>query len=887
MAQESCSGGGYNPTPTPVEVEAVPIVVESTVDEYFVLYVLHDLGSTVVKVPVLVALGENGTTPLAENIPMFSKERYTVEKFLVASPADIDGDCVDDITELDNPVGMSPLSANPREPNAIDLIDGAMSIPDLETFEALSNQWYIKFVVVGLETGDSHIYFSNTNTYTDHWSFLRSIDVEWASNWRAHGALSFDPNAVAPDGSLGVYRANILPHHTWPFDVVDLIYTKLAASTPLVDDNLAYYVQLLSVGHYQYSAELFETSRIDILFEGDLVSDVGFIPLNPAEGYGLLRVMDPDERPGPRDVVIYESIPNEVPRVAGIITTAPQTPLSHVNLRAIQDGVPNAFIRNALNKTSITDLTGSYVHYTVSESGWEMREATLAEVNAHHASSRPATEQIPQRDLSVTSITPLGEIGFEDWNAFGVKAANLAVLGTLGFPEGTVPDGFAIPFYFYDEFMKSNELYDAIDEMLVDPNFKTDLDTQEEELKELRKAIKDADTPTWIIAELEEMHGEFPEGTSLRYRSSTNNEDLPGFNGAGLYDSKTQKPDETEEEGIDKSLKEVYASLWNLRAFTERDFYRVNHTMAAMGVLVHPNYSDELANGVAVSFDPLNGDRDTYYINTQIGEDLVTNPEAFSIPEEIKLAKTGSRVVVLIDMDPESAEGNTVDYLTIPQYTVISTSNHMPPWTLLLSNDQLDQMRTHLAVIHDKFEDLYGVEPGEEFAMEIEFKITGDDILAIKQARPWVFEYERLQLLVPTLTTASASPTNATSIQVTVDFGEAINATTFADSDISVIGGNATGLAHQSGNVFTFTLTPSADGEVTASIPANRVEDPSGNGNAASNALSVTFDRTGPVITLAGAVQVSVATGSTYSDPGATCADNISRRPDQCHDYLF
>ena len=76
----------------------------------------------------------------------------------------------------------------------------------------------------------------------------------------------------------------------------------------------------------------------------------------------------------------------------------------------------------------------------------------------------------------------------------------------------------------------------------------------------------------------------------MRYRSSTNNEDLPGFNGAGLYDSKTQDPEETEEDGIDKSLKGVFASLWTFRAFTEREFHRIDHSVAAMGVLVHPNY---------------------------------------------------------------------------------------------------------------------------------------------------------------------------------------------------------------------------------------------------------------------------------------------------------
>ena len=43
--------------------------------------------------------------------------------------------------------------------------------------------------------------------------------------------------------------------------------------------------------------------------------------------------MSLDERPYPRDIVIYDTLPNDLPRVAGIMTTVPQTPLSHVNLR--------------------------------------------------------------------------------------------------------------------------------------------------------------------------------------------------------------------------------------------------------------------------------------------------------------------------------------------------------------------------------------------------------------------------------------------------------------------------------------------------------------------------------------------------------------------------
>ena len=64
-----------------------------------------------------------------------------------------------------------------------------------------------------------------------------------------------------------------------------------------------------------------------------------------------------------------------------------------------------------------------------------------------------------------------------------------------------------------------------------------------------------------------------------------------------------------------------------------------------------------------------------------------------------------------------------------------------------MSNAQIGQLRRHLQDIHDHFEGLYNPEPDEPFAMEIEFKITSDDVLSIKQARPWVFGVPNTQAM--------------------------------------------------------------------------------------------------------------------------------------------
>ena len=420
-AEEACPGGDYTPVPTPVAVEAVPIVVASTAADYFVLYVSHERAGGTVEVPVLVQRGAAGTTTLAERVTALPKERYRVEKYLVADPADVDGDCVDDLTELADPVGMNPV--NPAA--AIALNDGAVALPDQDTFETLAESGrYVKFVVFDPDTDRPHIYFINTNTHTYHGGFqqaLAALGIEESSAGdRFNGLLTFHPELQSPDGSPGLYSLWI--YRIEPFAVNDLFYTLFAANMPLLAGDFAFHLREQLQLAYR-DMPLYEESRMHLLLDSDVAPEGDFIPMNTAEGYGLLRTMDLEDPPTPRDVVIYEALPNELPRVAGIVTTVAQTPLSHVNLRAVQDGVPNAFIRGALDKPDINALIGHYVQYTVTTDGYTIRAATKPEIDNHYAASRPATAQTPQRDLSVTAITPLSGIGFEDWDAFGVKAA--------------------------------------------------------------------------------------------------------------------------------------------------------------------------------------------------------------------------------------------------------------------------------------------------------------------------------------------------------------------------------------------------------------------------------------------------------------------------------
>ena len=422
LTRASCAGGSFNSTPDNMPVTAVPIVVASTTQDYFVLLVRPDLEAER-EFPISVTLGEDGTTTLTERLATLPAAHYRVEKYPVNNPGDVDGDCIHDLDELADVGSSNPLN----RAASVAITDGAVAIPDRETFEELSYQGtrtddihlrglqHVKFFFYHRLSERAGVYFMNTTTHRWHQHFTQAVsfpNIGWM-----RGEIVYHPNVVAPDGSLGVYRFEFAPWDAYPFDHVQYAYEVLAASMPLLQNNLAYYpMPILALPLYHREKAKYDASRINVVLDEDIFPDTNFISLNQRIGYGLLRVMSLDERPNPRDIVIYEALPNDLPRVAGIITTVPQTPLSHVNLRAVQDRAPNAFIRDALEDDTIDSLIGSHVQYTVTRDGYTIRAATKAEVDAHHDAFRPAATQTPERDLTVTAIAALGDVAFGDWD---------------------------------------------------------------------------------------------------------------------------------------------------------------------------------------------------------------------------------------------------------------------------------------------------------------------------------------------------------------------------------------------------------------------------------------------------------------------------------------
>jgi hypothetical protein len=450
--------------------------------------------------------------------------------------------------------------------------------------------------------------------------------------------------------------------------------------------------------------------------------NVSFQPLVLGEAYGTLRWVPSTELDaqelGPRDIVVTDAVPNDIPLIAGLVTETFQTPLAHVNVLSRGRGTPNMALRGARNDPRIESKLGQLVKLSISGFDFQVSDADPAEALAFWEEHKPSGEPlVPRLDTSLRGVLPLRERSFSDLPAIGGKAAQFAELSKAELCEGaSVPrDAFAIPVVHSLEHMEQSGARALLAELRQNPAFLADPTQRAAGLTRVRRLIETRPLDTELHDEVAAaIAARWPDGR-VRFRSSSNVEDLAGFNGAGLYQSEGV---DIASGDFDAAIRHVWSSLWTDRAFAEREYYGVDQSRVAMAVLVHPGFPSERVNGVIVTRNvvaPWAGDA-SLYVNAQIGEALVTNPAPGIESDEFLY-------------DPQSNVRSFFRHSTFsPEVPVMTEAE-----TQLLACSALAVHQQLAAVLDPNHENSY-------LAFDMEFKlVSAERALVIKQVRPYSF----------------------------------------------------------------------------------------------------------------------------------------------------
>lgn len=354
------------------------------------------------------------------------------------------------------------------------------------------------------------------------------------------------------------------------------------------------------------------------VLQSDIAKEQAYQALNIAKGLGRIHIiskLDDHVEIGFNEIVVLDEVPVQLPPVAGIITSQPSTPLSHINLLAKGWGIPNAYIKNA--QELLKQYDGWWVSFETLRENYTIKRADMNQLREYQRRQAERLDVVkPRYNLSETRLLSLAQQRARTSLSFGGKSANLGEVMNARLPGIVVPNGFTIPFYYYDEFIKQNKLDDVIFGLLNDQKFVHDPAYRREQLVLLRQKIESAEfDPHLRRMVLEEVAREYP-GKGLFVRSSSNSEDLPNFSGAGLY---TTVPNVRGEQQLIDAIRKVWASLWNFEAYEARERANVDHSKIFMAALLQEGINSE-SSGVMISTDPFDTEnKGAIYISAKRG----------------------------------------------------------------------------------------------------------------------------------------------------------------------------------------------------------------------------------------------------------------------------
>lgn len=354
------------------------------------------------------------------------------------------------------------------------------------------------------------------------------------------------------------------------------------------------------------------------VLQSDIAKEQEYQALNIAKGLGrihIIRKLDEHVEIGFNEILVLDEVPIQLPPVAGIITSQPSTPLSHINLLAKGWGIPNAYIKNA--KELLEQYDGWWVSFETMREKYTITRADMDQLREYQRRQSERRDVMKARySLTETKLLSLAQQRSPSSVAYGGKSANLGEVMRARLPGIVVPNGFTIPFYYYDEYIKRNRLDDAIFGLLNDQFFVHDPVYRRGQLGVLREKIENAKfDPDLRHRILEKVAREYA-GKGLFVRSSSNSEDLPNFSGAGLY---TTAPNVRGDQELIDAIRKVWASLWNFEAYEARERAGVDHSKIFMAVLLQEGINSE-SSGVMTTTDPFDAEnKGAIYISAKRG----------------------------------------------------------------------------------------------------------------------------------------------------------------------------------------------------------------------------------------------------------------------------
>ncbi len=458
------------------------------------------------------------------------------------------------------------------------------------------------------------------------------------------------------------------------------------------------------------------------LYEGQVYQG-----LTTGSTYGYLKRHHSEDIEGlflnRRDLIVTDGIPNDLPVVAGIITSIPQTPLSHINVLSNSRNTPNMYLKDAFHLDSISSLENKLVFLEVNDHDFSIREANISEAEAFWEQIDPKSEIELEIDSATSGLLEISNLDISDINVVGGKAANFAEISAIsGIDIPTPEDAFSIPFYYYVQHIKVHQLDTLMAESLNNPQFHIDAQFRKEQLEHIQASILAAPITSNLVDLVTARIKDFEDFDAYRFRSSTNAEDLEFFSGAGLYNSHSAKKNHSTKT-IENAIKGVWASLWNWRAFEEREYFKIDHLSCAMGILVHRSFPNEDANGVLITKNLYN-QNPGFIINVQHGEESIVSPRKGVIHDQI----------LLFTWSVRPNEKYMIEYLSFSNLVGFEGQNVLTDEEIRQLGDLATEIKRHYF-----YNTLHSCDcVYDDFGVDIEFKIDSEVSprkIYVKQAR--------------------------------------------------------------------------------------------------------------------------------------------------------